>query len=217
MHTLAYLPPADTGLNLVHADSSLLVVDKPAGLLTVPGRGDDKADCLSARVQSVYPDALVIHRLDMATSGLVVFGRGLDAQRRLGSAFEHRRVVKRYVAVVRGLVVDDAGEIDLPLAADWPSRPRQKVDFEAGKRALTRFTVLSREPLADCSRVALEPLTGRTHQLRVHLMAIGHPILGDTLYGAAERAPRLLLHAQSLVLPHPDDGRLIEFESPAPF
>ncbi|MBM3116196.1 RluA family pseudouridine synthase [Jeongeupia naejangsanensis] len=217
MHTLAYFPPPDAGLNVIHADASLLVVDKPAGLLAVPGRGDDKADCLSARVQAVYPDALIVHRLDMATSGLVVFGRGIEAQRRLGHAFEHRLVTKRYIAVVAGVIADDAGEIDLPLAADWPNRPRQKVDFEAGKRALTRYSVIERG--VDRCRVALEPVTGRTHQLRVHLQAIGHPILGDMLYAGdrAGLAPRLLLHAESLSLPHPDDGTLVCFEALAPF
>ncbi|GHD55453.1 RluA family pseudouridine synthase [Jeongeupia chitinilytica] len=212
-----YFPPADAGLTVVHCDALLLVVDKPAGLLTVPGRGDDKADCLSARVQAVYPDALIVHRLDMATSGLVVFGRGIDAQRRLSRVFEHRHVSKRYVAVVAGAVLDDAGEIDLPLMADWPNRPRQKVDAIQGKPALTRFTVLARGP--DFTRVALEPVTGRTHQLRAHLQAIGHPILGDALYAgeAAARAPRLLLHAEALTLPHPDDGRPMVFDSPAPF
>ncbi|WP_432721750.1 pseudouridine synthase [Jeongeupia wiesaeckerbachi] len=217
MHTLAYLPPSDTGLSVIYADASLLVVDKPAGLLAVPGRGDDKADCLSARVQAVYPDALIVHRLDMATSGLVVFGRGGEAQRRLSHAFEHRRVSKRYVAVVAGLIADDAGEIDLPLGADWPNRPRQKVDFDAGKRALTRYALLSRTD--DSSRVALEPVTGRTHQLRVHLMAIGHPILGDALYAgaAAGRASRLLLHAERLALAHPLTGEPLQWDSPAPF
>ncbi|BCL74458.1 pseudouridine synthase [Jeongeupia sp. HS-3] len=216
---LPYIPPADTGLELVHVDHALIVVAKPAGLLAVPGRGEDKADCLSARVQAVYPDALIVHRLDMATSGLMVFGRGLASQRRLGAAFEQRLADKRYIAIVAGVIAADSGEIDLPIGADWANRPRRQIDLKRGKPALTRFRVIERNVLSDCSRVALEPVTGRTHQLRVHLLAIGHPIWGDELYAgeAAARAPRLLLHAESLSLPHPDDGRMLDFSSPAPF
>jgi tRNA pseudouridine32 synthase/23S rRNA pseudouridine746 synthase len=223
--------PAEAGVQVLHADAHLLAVEKPAGLLAVPGRGVDKQDCLSARVQAQWPDALVVHRLDMATSGLVLFARSPDMQRRLGNAFAERQVKKRYDSIVAGQPVpgtagvDAEGwaTIDLPLAADWPRRPMQKVDTAAGKPSLTRWRVLDGrrggDP-ADTTRLALEPVTGRTHQLRVHLQAIGHPILGDTLYADADiqaRAPRLLLHASALALMHPATGKPLAFESPAPF
>ena len=195
------LPPALPSVNLVQADAWLLVADKPAGLLCVPGRGPDKADCLAARVTAQWPDALVVHRLDMATSGLVVFGRGAAMQRALSIAFAERRVHKQYEAVVAGLVAGEQGEIDLPLAADWPQRPRQRVDPLAGKPSLTRWQVLARDAASGTSRLRLCPVTGRTHQLRVHLAAVGHPILGDALYAGpteAAAAPRLLLHACAL-------------------
>jgi tRNA pseudouridine32 synthase/23S rRNA pseudouridine746 synthase len=205
-------------MRLLHADDALVVIDKPAGLLAVPGRGEDKRDCAALRVQSMFADALVVHRLDMATSGLMVFGRGAAAQRALSLSFARREVEKRYVAVVAGRLDDDAGEIDLPLIVDWPMRPRQKVDFERGKPSLTRWRVLARD--ADTTRVELEPVTGRSHQLRVHLLAIGHPIAGDALYApppVLASAPRLLLHASRLTLPHPAGGRRLTFTSPSPF
>jgi len=205
---------------LLHCDASLIVAVKPAGLLSVPGRGEDKQDCLAARVQAVYPDALVVHRLDMATSGLMVFARGLEAQRRLSDAFARRVIDKRYVAITAGRMASTEGEIDLPLIADWPNRPRQQVDLVRGKPSLTRFQVSGHDAASNTTRVELEPVTGRSHQLRVHLCAIGHPIAGDALYGPAEvqaLAPRLLLHARSLVLQHPNDNRRIAFEHPAPF
>ena len=195
------LPPALPPVTLVLADAWLVAADKPAGLLCVPGRGPDKADCLAARVAAQWPDALVVHRLDMATSGLVVLGRGAAMQRALSIAFAERRVHKQYEAVVAGLVADEQGEIDLPLAADWPNRPRQQVDRLAGKAALTRWQVLQRDPAQGSTRLRLWPLTGRTHQLRVHLAAIGHAILGDALYAdaaGASAATRLLLHACQL-------------------
>lgn len=204
----------------VYIDDHLLVVDKPSGLLSVPGRGPENADCVSARVQVQWPDALIVHRLDMGTSGLLAFGRGLDAQRRLNEAFAKRRVEKHYEAVVDGLIEADSGEIDLPLIADWPARPRQKVCHETGKPSLTRWQVVSRDTAQRTTRVALAPLTGRSHQLRVHLASLGHPILGDDLYARPEvqaLAPRLLLHARVLALPHPDDGRWVRFEAPCPF
>lgn len=194
---------------LVHLDRDLLVVDKPAGWLTVPGRGADKADCLAARVVAIWPDALVVHRLDMATSGLVLFGRGAGMQRALSMAFEARSVHKRYVAVVAGCMTQACGEIDLPLSADWPNRPRQIVDPLDGKPSLTHWRVLARDHQAGTTRLQLTPVTGRTHQLRVHLAAIGHPILGDALYAPADwaaAAPRLLLHAEVLALQRPAAG-----------
>lgn len=202
-------------------DEHLVVVEKRAGELAVPGRGPDKADCLARRVQARWPDALTVHRLDQATSGLMVWARGATMQRRLGAAFERREVAKRYVAVVAGRLPAASGCIDLPLAADWPHRPRQQVDHAAGKPSLTRWAVLEAAPDGTHTRVALIPETGRTHQLRVHLMAIGHPILGDALYGddaVRDRAPRLLLHAEHLAFAHPQPGRpALQLASPPPF
>ncbi len=207
-------------MRILFQDEAVLAVDKPAGLLSVPGRGPDKADCAIARALQWCPDALVVHRLDMGTSGILVFGRGLAAQRALSRAFEQRLAHKRYEAVVAGQLDRDDGQVDLPLRCDWPNRPRQMVDPMLGKPALTRWQRLSVDPLADRSRVALFPLTGRSHQLRVHLMALGHPILGDELYAPPDRvaqAPRLLLHAARLELPHPVTGEPLVVESPVPF
>ena len=218
------VPATSTGLpgaTLVYEDAHLLVATKPAGLLCVPGRGADKADCLVTRLQAHWPDALTVHRLDMATSGLVLFGRGAAMQRLLSSAFAQRQVHKTYEAVVDGLVQADSGEINLPLAADWPNRPRQQVDHVLGKPCLTHWQVLQRDPLAGTTRLLLVPVTGRTHQLRVHLAALGHPILGDTLYARplqAAAAPRLLLHACGLRLALlPGMVRPMAFSSPVPF
>jgi tRNA pseudouridine32 synthase/23S rRNA pseudouridine746 synthase len=205
---------------LIHVDDALIAADKPADLLSVPGRGPENADCLSARLQAVYADARIVHRLDMATSGLIVFARGAEVQRALSIAFAERRVAKTYVAVVDGLMRADTGEIDLPLIADWPNRPRQMVDMVRGKPSRTRWRVLARDTARCRTRVELEPVTGRSHQLRVHLQAIGHPILGDTLYAppaVAESAPRLLLHASRLQLAHPVDGTTLDLHSPPPF
>ncbi len=203
-----YAPPAGP-LKIVHQDEALIVLDKPSGLLSVPGRGPAHADSLASRVQAEFPDARIVHRLDMATSGLIILARGAAMERALSIAFQKHQVEKLYVAVVAGQIAEDSGEIDLPLITDWPNRPRQKVDFELGKPSLTSFEVLARDAARNTSRVALTPHTGRSHQLRVHLLAIGHPILGDDLYGdAASRtaAPRLLLHATRLALLHPLSG-----------
>jgi tRNA pseudouridine32 synthase / 23S rRNA pseudouridine746 synthase len=207
-------------IHVPFADETLLVVEKPAGLLAVPGRGEAGSDCVAARVAARFADALVVHRLDMATSGLMLFARGAAAQRALSADFAHRRVGKRYFAVVAGLVDADAGTIELPLAADWPNRPRQKVDPESGKPSLTRWRVLSRDAAGCRTRLELEPVTGRSHQLRVHLASVGHAIVGDALYAAPEvaaQASRLLLHASHLTFGHPADGRRLAFDSPAPF
>ena len=195
-----------------------MVAVKPSGLLAVPGR--TVADCHWARLQATFEDLRIVHRLDMATSGLILYARGAEPQRRLSRAFAERAVSKSYVAVVDGLVVDDAGEIDLPLQADWPNRPLQKVDRAHGRPALTRFRVLMRDLDDRITRLALEPVTGRSHQLRVHLAALGHPILGDALYAPpaiATRARRLLLHAAALRFAHPGNGTEMTFRSPAPF
>ncbi len=209
---------------IVHADDDLLVLNKPSGLLAVPGRGPDKQDCLSARVQATHPEALVVHRLDQPTSGLMVMARHAEAQRRLSEAFALRQVHKQYTAVVNGQLVaprsdDDWGLIDLPIAVDWPRRPLRVIDA-AGKPSQTRWRLdgLGHDGLS--SRLLLEPLTGRTHQLRVHLAAIGHPILGDALYADAQvcaRSERLLLHASWLSFMHPVTGAVLDLSSPAPF
>ena len=251
---------------LLYCDDSLLIVNKPAGLLAVPGRGADKQDCLSARIQQEFPDALIVHRLDMSTSGLMVFARSAAMQRRLSEMFREHEVQKRYVAVVAGNVEQPTGEVNLPIVADWPNRPLRKIDAELGKPSLTRYRVLgfgesvhasipdvttshptrpSRndvqvagyqhersigsepspvrpdvskgEHVVDTTRLELEPVTGRTHQLRVHMAAIGHPILGDTLYGDASSAPRLLLHARMLSFTHPLGAEILTLVSEAPF
>jgi tRNA pseudouridine32 synthase/23S rRNA pseudouridine746 synthase len=216
----AAMPELSEGL--VYVDEHLVVLDKPAGLLAVPGRGEDKQDCLSTRAQRLWPDALVVHRLDMATSGLFLMGRGVAMQRRLSRAFAERAVDKRYEAVAAGRMgaPGDTGEIALPLAADWPRRPLQKVDPEHGRPSFTRWRVLAHDAERDATRVALEPLTGRSHQLRVHLLAAGHPILGDTLYAPPDvqsRSGRLLLHACALAFAHPASGERLAFESAPPF
>ena len=215
-----YCPPPDEGLDLIYHDEAMVVVNKPAGLLSVPGRGEGREDCMASRVTQVFSDALIVHRLDMATSGLLVLGRGEAMQRRLSVLFQDRLVSKRYVALVHGLLDDDGGEVSLPLITDWPNRPRQMVCHERGKPSLTRFTVMSRDEKAGQTRVALEPVTGRSHQLRVHMLASGHPIVGDPLYGdeAQQSAwPRLMLHASQIALPHPVTGAAIELLSPVPF
>ena len=198
----------------LYADNFLIVLNKPAGLLSVPGRGADKQDCLSTRVQQHYPDALVVHRLDMATSGLIVMARGAAMQRALGTAFSERRVHKRYEAIASGAMA-----ITLPIAVDWPKRPLRVVDA-AGQASETRYQVLQIAPDRQTTRVALEPVTGRTHQLRVHLLAIGHPIVGDALYApeaVCMRAPRLLLHASALVFKHPVTGESLQFTTAPDF
>lgn len=203
---------------VLHVDDDCIVVDKPSGLLSVPGRGEHLQDCTATRVQSQFDDALVVHRLDMATSGLMLFARGVEAQRRLSRAFAQREVHKRYVAIAHGHLDTEQGEIDLPLIADWPNRPRQKVDHEHGKASLTRWRAIRVE--ADRTRLELEPVTGRAHQLRVHLLAIGHPIVGDALYAPPEvlaGADRLLLHAAQLRFEHPVSGKPIAIESTVPF
>lgn len=209
-------------VNCLHVDAACIVALKPAGLLSVPGLGAHGVDCLARRVQALFDDARVVHRLDMATSGLMLFARGTEAQRRLNQAFATRAVSKRYVAVVDGRVDGTEGEIDLPLIADWPNRPRQRVDRDIGKASLTRWRVLDAATgaPADTTRLELEPMTGRAHQLRVHLLAIGHPIVGDALYATAavrDRSPRLLLHAVALRFDHPATGAPMAFESSPPF
>lgn len=213
-----YRPPADDGLEVVYCDSDLLALNKPAGLLSVPGRGAAHADCLLSRAEREFGELRVVHRLDMSTSGLMLLARTVEAQSKLGRAFQERAVSKCYLAVVKGALPQAQGEVDLPLITDWPNRPKQKVDHEQGKPALTHYTVL--EELVDRSRVQLEPHTGRSHQLRVHMQALACPILGDNLYADAEAlaaSPRLLLHAARLQLVHPRSGEALDLHCPADF
>jgi tRNA pseudouridine32 synthase/23S rRNA pseudouridine746 synthase len=221
--------PACSAIEPLYADDALLVFDKPSGLLAVPGRGPDKQDCLAARVQARYPDALIVHRLDMATSGLMVMARGAAAQRALSKAFAAREVTKRYIAVVAGRLEVPAdgwgvpeywGIIDLPIIVDWPNRPLRIVDPIRGKPSLTRWRVLENDETGLRTRIELEPVTGRSHQLRVHLRELGHPILGDALYAPPQvqaLSGRLLLHAWSLDFVHPLSGERLAFECPPPF
>ncbi len=220
MSASPYQPPPPQALDPIFADAQLVVVNKPAGLLSVPGRGEGMDDCMAHRVQAEFPDALIVHRLDMSTSGLLVLARGAAVHRALSIAFQSRAVSKRYVAVVAGRLAQASGEIDLPLICDWPNRPRQIVDRQIGKPSLTRYRVLAYDAARDCSRVELEPITGRSHQLRVHLQQLGHPILGDDLYAPEAirtASPRLLLHAEWLEIPHPASELRQQFESTAPF
>lgn len=212
-----YAPPK-TPLEIIHEDHELLLVNKPAGLLSVPGKGDHLADCLTARLQAAFPEALLVHRLDMDTSGIMVFARTPHAQRHLGLQFEKRYTKKAYVARVWGEIADKEGHIDLPLIVDWPNRPLQHVNYETGKPAQTDWRRIRVEE-DGTTRVRLSPLTGRTHQLRVHMLAIGHPILGDPFYaqGPARDFPRMMLHSESLKLRHPDGGKALLFRAPVPF
>lgn len=211
-----YAPPTDP-IEIIHHDHELLVVNKPSGLLSVPGKGEHLADCLITRLQAIFPDALLIHRLDRDTSGVMVFALTPHAQRHLGLQFEKRQVKKSYIAVVHGHPNEKTGTVDLPLIVDWPNRPLQKVDPENGRPALTDWRVLKKTETA--TRVRLTPHTGRSHQLRVHMQALGHPIMGDPFYatGAARAADRLMLHAETLSFRHPDGGKGQKFRVKCPF
>ena len=220
MHQLKDAIPVSDEFTLLYADASLLVANKPSRLLSVPGRGEEKQDCLIRRVQTEYRDALIVHRLDYDTSGLLVLARGKAMHRALSILFQERQVEKRYVAVVDGRMENEAGEVNLPLIVDWPNRPRHIVDFNIGKPSLTLYRVLSYDAETYTTRVALTPETGRTHQLRVHMQSLGHPILGDTLYATEEalaKADRLQLHAEFLSFAHPQTGEILRFDCPAEF
>jgi len=216
-----YRPPPDEGLEVLHHEPAFVVLVKPPGLLSEPGRGEDKRDSLVVRAQARWPGARIVHRLDMMTSGVMVLALEAATHALLSAAFRERRVDKRYEALVHGPWPDGdpraprEGEIDLPLVVDWPNRPRQIVCHATGKPSLTHYRVLADGPLA---RVALAPVTGRTHQLRVHLAALGHPIAGDPFYGrAGDAAPRMMLHACRLEFAHPESGQALAFESAVPF
>lgn len=195
-----------------------MVVDKPTLLLAVPGRGPDKQDCVVARLAQSYPGIREVHRLDWETSGLMLLARHKEAHRALSRQFQEREVHKRYTALVYSRLSTASGSIELPLCCDWPNRPRQMVDHERGKPSQTLWRRLACDEQS--SRVELTPVTGRSHQLRVHLQAIGHPILGDPLYAHASAlgmAPRLMLHACELGFQHPSSGEAMHFSSPPPF
>ncbi|OAB63149.1 hypothetical protein AY599_22735 [Leptolyngbya valderiana BDU 20041] len=208
--------PADSLLRIILDTRRYVVVDKPSGLLSVPGKGPEKADCVRSRVAAMYPDAtgpMTVHRLDQDTSGLIVVGLDPDGQRAMSQVFEHRRVTKRYIAVVEGEFKEHAGLIDLPLRIDWPNRPKHIV-AEDGRASQTRYRVLGVEN--GNTRVEFTPITGRGHQLRVHAAderGLGAPILGDPLYGDTSKAPRLLLHAWSLEYTDPFTGELMRVVS----
>jgi len=212
-----YRPPNDPVV-VIYRDDELLLIDKPAGLLSVPGKAVENRDCLETRVKADFPNALLVHRLDMDTSGLMIFAMTRPAQRHLGLQFERRHVEKTYRAEVWGDVRPDDGEVDLPLIVDWPNRPLQKICTETGKSAQTRWSVMERR--SGATTLKLMPKTGRSHQLRVHMLAIGHPILGDRFYatGAALVASdRLMLHAESLTIYHPNGGKRVKFIANCPF
>ena len=212
-----YNPP-DVHVDILHHDSQIMVVNKPSGLLSVPGKGEHLSDCVISRVQKIFPDALLVHRLDLETSGIMLFAMTRYAQRHLGLQFEKRQIKKNYIARVWGHIEEKTGEIDLPLIVDWPNRPRQKICHETGKSAFTKWRVLRRDNIS--TRVRLTPTTGRSHQLRVHMLSTGHVILGDKLYSdgdALNASERLLLHAESIKLRHPEGGKAVVFKSACPF
>ncbi|MBV1904266.1 MAG: RNA pseudouridine synthase [Marinosulfonomonas sp.] len=211
-----YNPPQES-LKILHHDHQVLLVDKPSGLLSVPGKGAHLSDCLIERVQRVFPEALLVHRLDRDTSGVMIFALSPAAQKHLGQQFEKRRTKKTYVAEVWGKVVPRTGTVDLPLIVDWENRPKQKVDHENGRAAQTDWRVVRHTE--NGTRMRLYPKTGRSHQLRVHMLEIGHPILGDPFYatGRAREAPRLMLHAENLRFLHPDGGAGMSISAKCPF
>lgn len=211
-----YQPP-DVPLDILFQDDLIIVANKPAGLLSVPGKLEGRSDCLVSRLTAAQWDTLLVHRLDCDTSGVMIFARTKQAQGFLGQEFEKRRAKKTYLARVHGEISRVNGHIDLPLSVDWPNRPRQMVNHEQGRPAQTEWAVIGRDPGE--TRVRLSPLTGRSHQLRVHMLALGHPILGDPIYatGDARAHPRLMLHAETLGLHHPGNGAWVEFSVPCPF
>ncbi|MDE0111128.1 MAG: pseudouridine synthase [Albidovulum sp.] len=217
MSDFHYSPP-NVPLEIVRKDGALLLINKPSGLLSVPGKKIEHSDCLESRVKAEFPEALLVHRLDLGTSGVMVFALTRGAQRNLGIQFEKRLVRKSYIARVLGRVAKSEGRIELPIAVDWPNRPKQKIDPSSGKSAATRWRIVCREEFA--TRLNLFPETGRSHQLRVHLHAIGHPVLGDRLYfegESASAAVRLQLHAESLEFRHPEGGKLVKYKVECPF
>ena len=218
MALIEYQPPTDPWIEVVFEDADILVVNKPSGLLSVPGREPQHYDSMWSRVVEAYPQAQAVHRLDMSTSGLMLFAKHKEAERHLKKQFQYRLTHKLYYARVWGKVELAEGDVDLPLICDWPNRPLQKVDWEQGKNAQTRFKILARE--SEATRLSLFPKTGRSHQLRVHCLALGHPILGDPFYAPFEQqnaASRMQLHAEALSLFHPTGGERLVVKAPTPF
>jgi tRNA pseudouridine32 synthase/23S rRNA pseudouridine746 synthase len=210
--------PPNVPLDIIHVDDDILVLNKPNGLLSVPGRTEEKFDCLATRAEAEFTGVRIVHRLDMETSGVIIMARHMDALRHLGRQFEDRKTDKVYEALVYGNLARDEGEVDLPLLVDWPNRPKHRVDFENGKPAFTRYKVIERTEKT--TRVALYPVTGRSHQLRVHMLSLGHAIIGDNLYAEGEAftlADRLCLHARELTVTHPESGESLTFTAPVPF
>jgi tRNA pseudouridine32 synthase/23S rRNA pseudouridine746 synthase len=218
MAILNYYPSKDPFISIVYQDDAIVVLNKPSELLSVPGKSEDHKDCLETRVKTVFPTATIVHRLDMATSGLLIMALTKEAHREISRQFQYRETKKQYIARVYGQIKGDEGSIELPLICDWPNRPKQMVDHERGKQALTHWQVIQRE--AEHTRVLLKPVTGRSHQLRVHMLSLGHPILGDRLYAhdqALAEASRLQLHAQWIAFTHPGTGLAVEFTVDCPF
>lgn len=218
MPDFIYQPPTNPWLDIIHQDQDIMVVNKPSGLLSVPGRAPEHNDSIYTRILAEHPNAQIVHRLDMATSGVLVVALRRSAERELKRQFRERETHKIYVARVAGHVKAVSGSVDYPLICDWPNRPKQKVDHIIGKASLTHYEVISKAKRS--TLVKLTPITGRSHQLRVHMMAIGHPILGDGFYAdalAKRLAPRLLLHAAQLTISHPYSAKSMTFSCAAPF
>ncbi|MGH1352901.1 MAG: pseudouridine synthase [Methyloligellaceae bacterium] len=216
----SYNPPKEPYISILYEDEDMLVLDKPAGLLTVAGKLKEHSDCLESRALEHRPDARVVHRLDMDTSGVIILALNKPALARLSMQFEKRQTTKLYIAEIFGFPEKNKGTVDLPLICDWPNRPKQMVDHERGKKAVTDWEVLDRNKNKNCTRVKLMPITGRSHQLRLHMVTLGHPVLGDNIYAHDEAfmaSPRLMLHAQYLAIRHPVSNKKLEFESLAPF
>ena len=219
MALIDYNPPQEPWLDLVYRDDYIAVVNKPSGLLSVPGNQPQYYDSAMSRVKEKYGFCEPAHRLDMATSGILLFALSKAADRELKRQFREREPKKYYQALVWGHLEQDHGVVELPLICDWENRPRQKICFERGKRAVTFYDVLQRYP-NNTTRVKLTPITGRSHQLRLHMLALGHPILGDKFYAhpqAKALSPRLCLHAESLQIQHPISGETMEFTAPVGF
>ena len=215
MMEFQYNPP-DVPLSILYQDRAIIVADKPAGLLSVPGKLEGRGDCLETRLRHAFPGTLLVHRLDCDTSGVMVFARNKAAQGFLGQEFEQRRTKKTYIAQLVGKLEPDEGRVDLPIGVDWPNRPRQMVDPVNGRAAITDWIVINRSNTK--TRVRLLPITGRSHQLRVHMLSLGHPILGDPIYSDDSALyPRLMLHAETLGLHHPDTKDWVSFAAHCPF
>ncbi|MGQ8365903.1 pseudouridine synthase [Glaciecola sp. 1036] len=214
MAILNYNPPKDPYLHFIYRDDDIAILEKPSGLLSVPGKAPEHRDSLAWRVATVLPTATVVHRLDMATSGLMIFALNKQAHRAISKQFELRQIDKTYYALIYGIPTRKSGQINLPLICDWPNRPKQMVDHERGKKAITDYQVIQTQ--GDVCKVQLHPITGRSHQLRVHMLSMGHPILGDRLYAHPEAlalSPRLCLHAASISFTHPTTAQKLSFES----